>query len=95
MIWFEMIRNKMSFKAWITILMFEKYLRNIKKFFTCENTGKRLLKCCFKGNGYLLQNFYIHAERSVKMKYIGSTNYTKFTKFRCKQLTKCLRSKHK
>ena len=85
----------MSFKAWITILMFEKYLRNIKKFFTCENTGKRLLKCCFKGNGYLLQNFYIHAERSVKMKYIGSTNYTKFTKFRCKQLTKCLRSKHK
>ena len=47
MIWFEMIRNKMSFKAWITILMFEKYLRNIEKCFTCENTGKRL-KCCLR-----------------------------------------------
>ena len=48
MIWFEMIRNKMSFKAWITIIMFEKYLRNIEKFFTCENTGKRLLRCCLR-----------------------------------------------
>ena len=47
-----MIRNNMSFKAGITIRTFEKYLRNSKKFFTCENTGKRLLK--FKGNGYLV-----------------------------------------
>ena len=56
MIWFEMIRNKRSFKAWITIFMFEKYLRNIQKFFTCENTGRgcSYADAVYKGNGYLV-----------------------------------------
>lgn len=97
MIWFEMIRNNMSFKAGITILMFEKYLRNSKKFFTCENTGKRLLK--FKGNGYLVISTteFLHTcrARAVKMKYVVATNYTKFTKFKVQTINKCLRSKHK